>query len=495
MIEIEGPDGSINEFPDGTPDVVIERAMAAEYSVELPSEPNPIPMHEGIIRSAFQGTTFGGGDELAAGLAGAVGGDYDTQLERSRSRHEQFQEEHPVIAGVAEVAGALPTAFLPLGPLGKAAEGGKMLTRAVAGGAIGAGQGTTYGFLDGEDGFENRIDDARTGAIIGGGVGAAAPLAGTAVGLVGRRLRAGQANRATVAAAPTAQELRSQATKAFDAAAEDGLSVKPEVFKGAVDDIARWAADQGIDPTLHPGATAALKRLVQAADDPDHAIPVETLRRVLGSAAGSRVPDEGRIANGMIDRLDGFMDELTPDQVVSGSPDSVALLKRGRELWGRMRRTELVDDAVVRAERRAASSGSGGNVNNAVRQNLKSILDNPSKRRGFSEAELQAMEDVVRGTPTQNAMRLLGKLSPESGALPLTANLLGGAATLGASAPLTVASAAAKRLADRGTAANTRLARALVANGVRQPHLPVNPQYGRMAELIAQRNAAITGGN
>lgn len=31
MIEIEGPDGSINEFPDGTPDAVISKAMAAQF--------------------------------------------------------------------------------------------------------------------------------------------------------------------------------------------------------------------------------------------------------------------------------------------------------------------------------------------------------------------------------------------------------------------------------------------------------------------------------
>src|SRR5512139_1402985 len=31
MIEIEGPDGVVNEFPDGTPDDVIKRTMAKQY--------------------------------------------------------------------------------------------------------------------------------------------------------------------------------------------------------------------------------------------------------------------------------------------------------------------------------------------------------------------------------------------------------------------------------------------------------------------------------
>jgi len=507
MIEVEAPDGSIVEFPDGTPDDVMSRAMQSSFGggqsttsrrVELPHERNPVGMAEGVIGSMFQGVTFGAGDEIAAGLRAAVNPSnasevYDEQLARTRNRNARFRDQAPAVSTAAEIAGALPTALMPLGVLGKAAQAGSVPARAVAGGAIGAGQGATYAFNAGEDGFENRVGDALTGAAVGGGVGAVAPALGAGVRAVRRGVTGARASQSNIANAPSVEQLRSQATKLFDASSKDGLAVKPAAFQSAVADIAAWAADQGIDPTLHPGATAALKRLTQAADDPNQTASIETLRRVLGSAAGSRAPDEGRIASGMIDRLDGFMDSLTPDQIASGNPASLALLKQGREAWGRMRRSELVDDAVTRAERRAASTGSGGNVNNAIRQNIKSILDSPAKRRGFSDTEIAAMEDVVRGRPTENALRLLGKLSPQSGALPLIMNLGAAGASGGFSLPLTAAATGAKALADFGTRNSTRTAQALVAHGGRVPAIPPNPRSGLLVELLAQRNAAATG--
>ncbi|MGB7241675.1 MAG: hypothetical protein WBC93_06280, partial [Sulfitobacter sp.] len=58
------------------------------------------------------------------------------------------------------------------------------------------------------------------------------------------------------------------------------------------------------------------------------------------------------------------------------------------------------------------------------------ILDNPKKRRGYSSEEIEAMEQIVRGTPAQNLMRGLGRFSPTSGALPAMASggMLTGAA-------------------------------------------------------------------
>lgn len=500
--EITAPDGASEEdvmsFARQQSFGAPQQQLPTVQQVNIPSQRNPVGMAEGLIGSAFQGVTFGAGDEIAAGLKAAVNPFnasevYNDQLERTRSRNEQFREQSPVASTAAEIGGALPTAFIPLGALGRAAQGGSAATRALAGGAIGAGQGATYAFNAGEGGFEDRASDAVTGAALGGALGAAAP----AIGGVARRGAQALANRgatrATIANAPTTQELRASAAKLFDSASKDGVSVTPAAFRSAVDDIAQYAANEGLDPTLHPGATAALKRLTQAVDDPNQTASVETLRRVLGSAARSSAPDEGRIASGMIDRLDDFMDNLTPDQISGGDPASIATLKQARELWGRMRRSEMVDEALELAGDSAGSVGVGGNINNAARQKLRAILASPTKRRGFSEQELAALREVVRGTPTQNALRLLGALAPQRGGLPLVMNV-GAAGTTGmATVPLSSAAAGAKMLADRGTQNSTRFAQALIASGGNLPPAQISPQSGRLAELLAQRNAAITG--
>lgn len=80
MIEVRGPDGSINQFPDGTPDAVIENAMRANYP---PPSATPEPQNEAstfdrAIRSPVGVGVLEGASDIAnlpramGGLAGAA---------------------------------------------------------------------------------------------------------------------------------------------------------------------------------------------------------------------------------------------------------------------------------------------------------------------------------------------------------------------------------------------------------------------------------------
>ncbi|SFX47789.1 hypothetical protein SAMN04244548_01183 [Paracoccus pantotrophus] len=134
---------------------------------------------------------------------------------------------------------------------------------------------------------------------------------------------------------------------------------------------------------------------------------MQTMRRMLQDAAGSADPADRRIGAILLERFDDWRGQHVPEY------------KQADALYGRMQRAKDVDWRIEKAERRAASSGSGGNRVNAARQNIKQILDNPKARRGYSADELRAMDDIVRGSTTVNALRNIGKLSPDSGALPL----------------------------------------------------------------------------
>jgi hypothetical protein len=79
-----------------------------------------------------------------------------------------------------------------------------------------------------------------------------------------------------------------------------------------------------------------------------------------------------------------------------------------------------VTEAAARGELNAAAAGSGGNRENASRQALKALRNNKSAMRGFTVDENEALMRAIVGTPDQNALRLVGKLSPTgivSGAL------------------------------------------------------------------------------
>lgn len=117
-----------------------------------------------------------------------------------------------------------------------------------------------------------------------------------------------------------------------------------------------------------------------------------------------------------------------PDITVDGE-SALAALREGRDMTQRIKKAEAIDEATYKGINRAATSGTGGNEINTIRQNIRAILDNPKARRGYSADEIKAMEEIVRGTPTINAARWFGRFSPTSGMLSAT---LGGGLGAGA---------------------------------------------------------------
>jgi hypothetical protein len=175
--------------------------------------------------------------------------------------------------------------------------------------------------------------------------------------------------------------------------------------------------------------------------------------------------------------------------VVAGNANEAAnAIVRARSLWSRMRKSEMLEEALEKAERRAASTGSGGNTDNAIRQNIRAILDNPKKVRGFSTEEREALERVVRGGPIQNVMRLVGKLSPEGNGLMAALNV-GAVAMNPMMAAGTATGFAAKKIADRATPANLEKASALIRNGGAPTLQALSPKAQAFLEMLLRTNA------
>jgi hypothetical protein len=57
------------------------------------------------------------------------------------------------------------------------------------------------------------------------------------------------------------------------------------------------------------------------------------------------------------------------------------------------------------------------NVDNAIRQQAKALLKNKKQRAGFSDEEISALEELVKGTPTRNAVRMAGNMLGGGGGL------------------------------------------------------------------------------
>lgn len=204
---------------------------------------------------------------------------------------------------------------------------------------------------------------------------------------------------------------------------------------------------------------------------------MQTMRRMLQDAAGSADPADRRIGAILLEKFDDWRGQHVPEY------------KQADALYGRMKRAQDVDYRVEKAERRAASTGTGGNSVNTARQNIRQILDNPKAQRGYSPEELVEMERIVRGTPVVNALRLGGRLSPTSGALPLIGNIIGSGLNPMAGAAAMGLTYGMKTGAEALTNRQINALGAMIRNGGQAPVNALADIERAAAALLAARSA------
>jgi len=374
-----------------------------------------------------QGMTLGFADELQAGVEAPFRAIGDTFSGKGFDLGRSFNEGLDNVRGVtADMTAKNEGAALAGDVLGSVITGGGLAGKgltlmkaakptvasmATRGAIEGAGYGAVSGFGRSEgDSIEARGRDALTGAMWGAG-------AGGAIGGVAGKL----ASNAAAKAVPTVQDLKKQAGDLYTKASERGFMFGQPQVKSVSDDIARLAAEEGLDPTLHPGATAALKRLQQFASPTKSAtdwngdiisVPntgakmsvdeAKTIRRILAAAGKDYTnPDQSRIAGKMLDKFDDFLE--------AGAPE----LKDARGLYSQAKKGELIEKTIELAGSRAGQfSGSG--YENALRTEFRALERKiiEGQIKGLSQEEIDAISKVARGGPIENVMRYVGKLAP-----------------------------------------------------------------------------------
>lgn len=316
---------------------------------------------------------------------------------------------------------------------------------------------TRAGVPEPETGVERGVQGVgRFATSVGAGVG----------GSRGVEKALGITQPAAQVAPPTSAQLREYASSAYKAADDAGVVIAPDRFGTTVSQIASRVKDAGIDPTLHPKATAALQRLVNVGDEPLTLKEAETLRRVIKDVASSPDASERRIARIMTETLDDFMLNLKGSDVLAGDGQKAgAVLKDARNLWARMSKAETLEEAIEKAGVRAGQfSGSG--YENALRTQFRQIAMNGKKMRMFKPEEQEAIKKVAMGGPMDNALRMLGKFAPRGvisgGIVPGMVASVGG---WPAAAGLAAAGEAGRRGATAATAKNARTAVELMQRG------------------------------
>ena len=373
---------------------------------------------------------------------------YRQKLAEREGALSDFREDHPVLSTVAEIGGAIPTAGV--GAAAAAATRIPALARALVGGGVGGGIYGAGASVPGE---------RAEGALLGAGLGAGLGVVGAGVGKAIAARSARRADNATIRDASSADELRAAADVQYKIAdtAEGALPVS--IVAPFLGRLATTLKREGADHILHPKLARALAVAAQNADRPMSLQQLQIMRRQLGAAGKSVDGDERRLSKIAVDQLDEFVE--------SGSGELGGVLEQGRALWSRLKKSELIEDAIARARTRAQGVEAG------LRNEFSKLYRNKKLMRGFTAEEKAAIFDVSAGTPTRNAARILGGLSLGvgqrrnalnaliAGGLGMSAGGPGGG-MIGMAAPAVIGGISQK-IAERGTMRAAELARALAA--------------------------------
>lgn len=430
-------------------------------------------------------------DEMASGINApfraarewfqGAGFDLGRAYDRNQAVEAELQHRRsnrsPIASTVGAVAGAVG-ASAPLAAGGLSFLNGAkptLLSMGGRGAAEGAAYGAAYGAGEGQ-GANERIANA----LWQGGLGAAA---GGATGAISGAL----ASRGANAAVPTVDDIRAAGQAAYQQADQAGVIFTPDAVSRLKGDVGKKLVDIGYDPALQPGAAAVVKRITDLEGQNVTLTGLDSLRKVASNGYIPGNKSNNKAIGDIISSIDDLVSSPGAGEVLSGDAQAASsALKTARDMWSRLSKADRVADAISKAELRAASTGSGGNVDNATRQNLRRILEKP---RGFTEAEQAAMAKVVRGTPTQNALRLAGKLSPSGNGL-MAALGIGGTMVNPLVGLASLGGMGAKVAADGMTQANTAVLDSLIRNGGKASTQALSPLTKAIVQALTHGAAA-----
>lgn len=361
-----------------------------------------------------------------------------------------------------------------------------LLTRAVTNVALPAIGGETAGALTAGTPYEPY---ARAGGAIAGGV-----------------LGGAVANRAPREVLPTKEQIRANASKLYEHPDIEAVQIRPESVNGIVDkvrntlesrgyrdttpeagksvftSIEKLRQDTGTPPSLNVAATMGAGAPVMKPGTPGPPAgiaDIQAVRKNLGvmgterNAQGQPTPNAAAamVANR---ELGNHIENLGAGDLLAGNAQRATdLIKQANQDWASQAKLLDVDRLLTKAERQAARSGMGSNIDNAIRQKISSILDSPERSVGYTPEELAQMNRIVNGTPAGNALRIAGKLGPH-GALSTMAAVGSAAATKGLSIPFSIGALAARK----GAEATTKNAAAELENMIaRRSALAQQPQF------------------
>lgn len=360
-------------------------------------------------------------DELNALTSYLMGGDYEMTHAAEQERRRQIDATDR--AGIETPLGKIDT-----GDVAKGAGlvGGIIAAPGLApfkGGttaAAGGNAAATAALYGGSDAAGRKVGDLGDKALAGvKGAAVAAPF-GYAGGVVGQKIANWAAKGSPVwAKGKGLDDLKARASANYKAADEAGVIFSDSMTKRLSGEMKKALADFAYHPKLQPKVKVLVDEIDRLANGNVTLKGLDTFRKMVTRVSADLDPSTRAAAGKLIEKIDDALLKPRAGEVLGGNVQAgTRALREARSGWRQMRKVELLDDALQRADDRIASTYGGGNIDNAVRQQFRRLLDNRKTARMFSQAEKDEIRKVIMGGNVGNFLRQIGKFSPTSGLNP-----------------------------------------------------------------------------
>lgn len=365
---------------------------------------------------------------------------------------------------------------------GMLAGAGNLGTRMVGGAAVSVPVGGLY--AAGEADAGNRMEALGKGASTGAYLGAAFPVAGA---LVGSSLKGvsnaykGITARGEVALEDAFQGIKDASSKLYKATEQAGVLAKPEAAKTLIDDLSGIIKTKDIaSQRLYSNTLRSIKDLEDDVLSGNTGLmTLDRHRQILGNISkdimNPNKAQEAEAAGRAIDVIDDFIDNLTPDKLISGTREAVDSLVNARSVWAKSKRFEKIASFVNNA----------GNDANKFKRDLEKFRLNPKNTLGWSDAEKEALKAASTQTTGEGVLKALGKFGFDIGSGRAPGNTVGAVIGSAVAGTASGALAPAALVPIAGTAARTT--HKLITFGKAEELLKVIEQGGKVTNQMVAK--------
>jgi hypothetical protein len=174
-----------------------------------------------------------------------------------------------------------------------------------------------------------------------------------------------------------------------------------------VDQAKSELSKQGFVPSEHTKVASALDDLVNKPPEDLTPAGMNAFMKRLGTIGG----DEQGLAGILKGKVRGYLDNVQPTDMASGSSEDAGLVRTASSLWAQKSRDEALSEAFRQVDM------AGGNTQTAVKTQFRKLANDDMFMNGLPDNAKAAIENAASTGKIESELKKVGALNPARGGI------------------------------------------------------------------------------